>query len=226
MSERIEVTYEEERWELLMSLRGEAAALMSPLASIHVDCIAYGSLARGDVRPTSDVDIFIPNPPAPELVEAALERVGIRVSEREIVQATPGYAAKGYLYTKERRGYSFPLVSLLPAERDFYGFAGSIYLQQLEAGLRVPGVDKRLMLIEPTRRGHVESPIAGREGEVARLLNVDSRIVRERVRTLERRRSVGRTGVYLKYSLEPNEGFGEALRRLSLRRPAVRKRLG
>ncbi|MCX6656181.1 MAG: nucleotidyltransferase domain-containing protein [Candidatus Bathyarchaeota archaeon] len=226
MSECIEVTYEEERWDLLRSLRGEAATLMHPLASIHVDCIAYGSLARGDVKPTSDVDIFIPNPPAPELVEAALEREGVRVSEREIVQATPGYAAKGYIYTKERRGFSFPLVSLLPAERDFYGFAGSIYLKQLEENLRVPGVDKRLMLIEPTKRGHVESHIAGREGEVARLLSVDSRIVRERIRTLERRRSVGRTGVYLKYSLEPNEGFGEALHRLSLHRPAVRKRLG
>jgi len=226
MSERIEVTYEEERWDLLRALRGEAASLMRPLVSIHVDCIAYGSLARGDVKPTSDVDIFIPNPPVPELVEAALEREGVKASEREIVQATPGYAAKGYIYTKERRGYSFPLVSLLPAERDFYSFAGSIYLKQLEADLRVPGVDKRLMLIEPTKRGHVESPIAGREGEVARLLGVDLRIVRERVRTLERRRSVGRTGVYLKYSLEPTEGFGEALHRLSLHRPAVRKRLG
>jgi predicted nucleotidyltransferase len=225
MSERIEVTYEEERWDLLRSLRGEAATLMHPLASIHVDCIAYGSLARGDVKPTSDVDIFIPNPPAPELVEAALEREGVKVSEREIVQATPGYAAKGYIYTKERRGYSFPLVRLLPAERDFYSFAGSIYLKQIEENIRVPGVDKRLMLIEPTKRGHIESPITGREGEVARILSVDSRIVRERVRTLERRRSVGRTGVYLKYSLEPDEGFGEALHRLSLHRPAVRKRL-
>jgi len=167
-----------------------------------------------------------PAAPAPELIEAALERAGIRASEREIIQATPGYAAKGYIYTRERRGYSFPLVRLLPAERDFYGFTGSVTLQQLEAGVRVPGVDKRLMLIEPTPSGHVESPIAGREGAVARLLGVDTRIVTERVRTLERRRSVGRTGVYLKHSLEPSEGFGEALHRLSLRRPAVRKRLG
>lgn len=226
MSERVEVAYGEERWEILHSLRGEAAVLMRPLAAVHIECLAYGSLARGDVKPTSDVDIFIPSPPAPELIEAALERAGIRASEREIIQATPGYAAKGYIYTRERRGYSFPLVRLLPAERDFYGFTGSVTLQQLEAGVRVPGVDKRLMLIEPTPGGHVESPIAGREGAVARLLGVDTRIVTERVRTLERRRSVGRTGVYLKHSLEPSEGFGEALHRLSLRRPAVRKRLG
>jgi predicted nucleotidyltransferase len=225
LSERVEITYDEGRWGLLSSLRAEASALMRPLASAHIECLAYGSLARGDVKPTSDVDIFIPTPPAPELVEAALERADIRASEREIVQATPGYAAKGYIYTSERRGYSFPLVRLLPAERDFYGFAGSVTLQQLEAGTRVPGVDKRLMLIEPTQEGHTESPIAGREGTVARLLGVDTRIVTERVRTLERRQSVGRTGVYLKHTLEPGEGFGEALHRLSLRRPAVRKRL-
>jgi predicted nucleotidyltransferase len=226
VSDRVEVSYGEERWALLRSLRGEASALMRPLVAAHIDCLAYGSLARGDVKSTSDVDIFIPSPPTPELIEAALERAGIRASEREIIQATPGYAAKGYLYTAERRGYSFPLVPLLPAERDFYTFAGSVDLNQLEADARVPGVDKRLMLIEPTPRGHVESSVAGREGEVARLLGVDARIVMERVRTLERRRAVGRTGVYLKHILEPDEGFGEALHRLSLRRPAVRKRLG
>ncbi len=226
MSERVEVVYDGERWALFRSLRGEASRLMRPLVSVHIECIAYGSLARGDVKPTSDVDIFVPNPPAPELVEAALEREGIRASERVIIQATPGYAAKGYIYTEERRGYSFPLVQLLPAERDFYGFAGSVTLAHIEEGIRVLGVDKRLMLIEPTPGGHVESPVAGREGQVARLLKVDTRIVEERVRTLERRRSVGRTGVFLKHTLEPGEGFGEALHRLSLRRPAVRRRLG
>ncbi len=226
MADHVEVSYGEERWALLRSLRGEASALMRPLVAAHIDCLAYGSLARGDVKPTSDVDIFIPSPPTPELIEAALERAGIRASEREIIQATPGYAAKGYIYKAERRGYSFPLVPLLPAERDFYTFAGSVDLSQLEGNARVSGVDKRLMLIEPTPRGHVESSVAGREGEVARLLGVDARIVMERVRTLERRRAVGRTGVYLKHVLEPDEGFGEALHRLSLRRPAVRKRLG
>ena len=57
------------------------------------------------------------------------------------------------------------------------------------------------MLIEPTPRGHIESPVAGREGQVARLLDIDTRIVMERVRTLERRRTVGRTGVFLKHEL-------------------------
>jgi len=94
----------------------------------------------------------------------------------------------------------------------------------VEAGLRVPGVDKRLMLIEPTPGGHVESHVAGREGEVAKLLGVGINIVLERVRTLERRRRVGRTGVYLKRVLSPEESFSEVLRELSLSRPALRRR--
>jgi uncharacterized protein len=226
LSERIEVIYNEAHWRLLRNLRDEALVLMHPLASAHIECFAYGSLARGDVKPTSDVDIFIPRPPASELVEATLARAGIRAHEREIVQATPGYAAKGYIFTRERRGYSFPLVHLLPAESDFYSYAGSLTFEQLNLGIRVPGVDKRLMLIEPTEGGHIESPVAGREGQVARLLGVDMRIVAERVRTLKRRQIVGRTGVFLKYSLEPEEGFGEALHRLSMGNPAVRKRIG
>ena len=225
MSERLEVSYGEAHWLNLSRLRGEAVKLMKPLAGIHVNCLAYGSIARGDVRPTSDVDVFVPSPPDPALMEAALERAGIRAESREIVQATPGYAAKGYVYTGERTGYSFPLTPLLPSEREFYSFAGSATLDDLAGWKRVPGVDKRLMLIEPTTAGHVESTIRGREGEVAHLLGVDTRIVMERVRTLDRREQVGRTGVYLKRVLAPDEGFGEALRELSLRRSFLRKRM-
>jgi predicted nucleotidyltransferase len=81
------------------------------------------------------------------------------------------------------------------------------------------------MLIEPPAEGHVESPIASSEGRVAKLLGVDTRIVRERVWILERRGWVGRTGVYLKRALSPNEGFGEVFRELSRSRPALRRRL-
>ena len=107
----------------------------------------------------------------------------------------------------------------------YYCFAGSLNFEKLESDVRVLGIDKRLMLIEPTSEGHFESKVVGREGEIAKLLGVDTRIVNERVRTLERRKKVGRTGVFLKHTLGPDEGFGAALHRLSRSRPAVRKRL-
>jgi hypothetical protein len=224
MTERVDIIYDEERWRLFRAMRHEAAAMMAPLRAAHIDCLTYGSLARGDVSDGSDIDVFIPSPQSPTIVEAALERHGVRPTGREIVQATPGYAAKAYVYTDELRGYSFPLVELRPTEREFYGFAGSVRPEQVIADLRVPGVDKRLTLVEPTSRGHVESPVAGREGEVAKLLGVGINIVLERVRTLERRRRVGRTGVYLKRELSPEESFSEVFRELSLRRPALRRR--
>ena len=225
MTERVEVAYDAERWRLLRRLRSETAEMMRPLAEHHIDANAYGSIARGDVSEGSDIDIFIPRPPAPALIEARLERSGMSLTMREIVQATPSYAAKGYVYIGERRSYSFPLVRLRTVELEFYGFAGSVSISQVEAGLRVPGVDKRLMLIEPTEDGHLESPIQGREGVVARVLEIGVAVVLDRVRTLRRRERVGRTGVFLKRRLAPEEGFGEVLEQLSRSRPAVRRRL-
>lgn len=225
MTERVEVAYDEERWQLFRQMRSEATEMMHFLATRHIDAMAYGSIARGDVSEGSDIDIFIPRPPSHTLIEAALERSGTPVTEREIVQATPSYAAKGYIYIDERRSYSFPMVELRTVELEFYGFAGSVDASQIESGVRVPGVDKRLMLIEPTDQGHVESPVPGREGVVAKMLGISVAVVLDRVRTLRRRRRVGRTGVFLKRTLAHEESFGEVFEHLSRTRPAVRRRL-
>jgi hypothetical protein len=49
--------------------------------------------------------------------------------------------------------------------------------------------------------------------------------VLDRVRTLLKRDSVGRTGVFIKKDLAPDETFELALKRLSEANPAVRRRL-
>ncbi len=225
MGEGLEVVYDERRWSLFKLLREEARSMMGPLSSMGVEALAYGSIARGDVSASSDIDIFIPRIPAPSILELALERFGFRVLKREIIQATPSYAAKGYIAIEERRSYSFPLVELRPIELEFYGFAGSVNISQLDDGIRVPGVDKRLMLITPTEKGHLESSIARREGMVAKILGISVEAVLERVRTLKRRGRVGRTGVFLKRILHPEESFGEVFEQLSRERPALRRRL-
>ncbi|MBN1683345.1 nucleotidyltransferase domain-containing protein [Candidatus Bathyarchaeota archaeon] len=198
---------------------------MSKFQSLHTDCLVYGSIARGDVNFGSDIDIFFPSPPSPEIIETNIEIAGFESNQRQIIQATPNYAAKGYIFLDELTSYSFPLVPLRSTEMDFYTFAGSLSLQQLLESQRVLGVDKRLMLIEPTKDGHVESEIIGREGEVAKLLNVDPKIVNERVRTLLRRNKVGHTGVYLKRELSPEESFSDVFNTLIYKYPALRRRL-
>lgn len=221
----VEVTYTEGHWALLEDLRAEASRMMEPLVRAHLEPLLYGSIARGDVSSGSDIDIFLPSPPAPALVEAALQRHGVQITGREIVQATPSYAAKAYLYTGERRSYSYPLVDLRPNEAEFYSFAGAVNHRQLGERKRVPGVDKRLMLVDPTENGHVETPVKGVEGLVAAKLGVDTRIVLERVRTLERRGRVGRTGVYLKRELGDDEDVWTVFMELAEGRAPLRRRL-
>jgi len=198
---------------------------MKPLQEAHIHCLVYGSIARGDVTETSDIDVYIPRPPSPTIIEATLENAGLKYTGREIIQATPSYAAKAYIYLGELHSYSFPLVSLTPTEEGFTGFAGRLTYQQLLEDLRVPGVNKKLLFIKPTPEGHTEIPIHGIEGIIAKELNVDPRIVFQRQRTLERRARVGRTGVYINRGLSPSESFGSVFNELIKNNPAIRRRL-
>ena len=219
-----EVTYTHDHWKLLRELRAISEEMIAPLHESHINSFVYGSIARGDVNENSDVDIFIPNPPSPTMLEATLELAGKRFISREIIQATPSYAPKAYLYTDERRGYSFPLVKLWQNEAEFYDFAGHINYKELQNFVRKPGVDKRLVLIMPTPEGHFESSVPGREGEVASILGVSVRIVRERVRTLKRRERVGRTGVYLKRELSRDEDISNVYNELVKGHAPMRRR--
>jgi len=220
-----QVIYTKEHWSTLRRLREEALGMMKPLVDAHIFCLVYGSIARGDVSETSDIDVYLPSPPSPTIIEATLESAGINYSMREIVQATPSYAAKGYIYLDELKSYSFPLVPLRQSEEDFTGFAGRINYEQLKEDARVPGVNKELMFIEPDETGHTETPIRGIEGLVAKKLGVDTRIVNQRQRTLERRERVGRTGVYIKRELGPNDAFSAVFNELTRNDSAIRRRL-
>jgi len=220
-----EVVYDETRWRLLDELRSVAIDLMEKLNRFNIPSIVYGSVARGDVSETSDVDIFVYNPPSSFILETALESAGIKPIRRLIVQATPQYAIKGVLEIDERLSVSFPLVKMRSVERGLYKFGGEADLQTLREGKRVCGVDKRLMLIQPTVRGHLESSVVGNEEYAAKVLKVPVEVVRNRVRILLRRVDIGRTGIFIQRELAPDETFELALKRLADENPAVRRRL-
>ena len=197
---------------------------METLDRHHLRSIVHGSIARGDVSETSDIDVFLPDPPSSFLLETSLEQSGFRDYSRTVVQATPIYALKGHIELDQQMSLSFPLVKLRPVEKEFYRFGGEASLSALKEGKRVFGVDKRLMLIEPTADGHVESAVVGQEEAVAHLLGVSLNTVLDRVRALIRRDEVGRTGVFIEKELAPDETFEQALKKLSDQNPAVRRR--
>ncbi len=221
----VEVQYSSERWTLLGKFREKAAGIMQPLESRHMQAIVHGSIARGDVTKHSDIDIFLPNPLGSFQVETALEAAKIPINTRTVIQATPAYAMKAYIEIDEATTMSFPLMPLRKVEREFYRFSGELTPEKLKAGARVPGVDKRLMLIEPTENGHVESSIIGKEEQTARTLGIAVETVHDRVRALLKRDAVGRTGVFIKKELSPDETFELALKRLAEENPAVRRKL-
>ncbi len=221
------VVYDEEHWRLLRSLRAEAERIMEALGRAGLRAIVHGSVARGDVHPGSDIDVFIPFPVPSYRVELALEAAGLRVSHKLVVQATPRSTPKAYLAldAEEKRVVSFPLAKLGKTEYEFYYFGGALGLEELRRGARVPGVDKRLMLIEPLPEGHRESSVIGREAEVARIVGVSVETVLERVRVLTRRDEHGRTGVFVKVELEPWESIEDAVLETARRNPLFRRAL-
>ena len=219
------ISYSAERWALLANYRKQAVEIISALENQHLYAVTHGSVARGDVTKKSDVDVFIPEVQSSFLVETALEKAHISINTRLLVQATPTYAMKAHIEVDEQTTVSFPLMQMRRVEREFYRFGGEVNLSQLKADVRVPGVDKRLMLIEPTVKGHVANSVIGREEQAAKILGVSTETVLDRVHTLLKRDSVGRTGVFVKKELAPDETFELALKKLSDFNPAVRRRM-
>jgi uncharacterized protein len=220
-----EVTYTTDHWNTLKELREVAAQIMMALDAFHLQCVVHGSIARGDVHKESDVDVFISEIQNSFQIETALEKAKIKPNQRLIIQATPTYAMKAYIEIDQKVSVSFPLMEMRRVEREFYRFGGEVNLNQLKADVRVAGIDKRLMLIEPTEKGHVESSVVGKEESASKTLGISAETVLNRVHTLLKRDEVGRTGVFLKRELADDETFELALKKMADDNPAVRRRM-
>ncbi len=223
-----EVVYSDKHWELLLSKRRKGLELIKTLSSCgmaHV--VLHGSVARGDVEPDSDVDAALLYPYSPSLVTLCLERHGYTVYSLVIVQPTPVHTPKVYVYLDpyEELVVTIPLADLKPIEIEFYRFSGMVTLSDLERGIRVAGVNKRLVLIEPTDVGHREIPVIGNEGYVARRLGVSINVVLDRVRALTRRSLEGHTGLFIEFEVPPNLSIEEAIERLCIENKLFRQRV-
>ena len=222
--DRKRVVYSPERWRVLREKRKRAIEIMEKLESYSVPSIVYGSVARGDATLQSDIDIFVARRTPSYLIEFALD--GFNIMHRKIVQATPNYAVKGEISLEDKTSVSFPLVSLKSREIEFYYFGGALDLKSLMEDKRVPGVDKRLMLILPTEEGHEEIPILDIDNlELSKILKTGLEIIEERKRVLEKRRETGRTGVFLNVSVPEDESFESFLEKIAKRNPALRRRV-
>ncbi|MHC1604409.1 MAG: nucleotidyltransferase domain-containing protein [Candidatus Methanofastidiosia archaeon] len=217
---RKEVIYTKSHWKRLYSLRLEALEVMEAISAYNP--IAYGSIARGDIHKGSDVDIFIPDIVSSYLLEINLENFGI--VDKIIAMATPWHLIKAHLVLSNGVTVTFSLVNFKNFEKEFYYFGGAVTIDDITHKKRVAGVDKRLILTEPTENGHRETEITGREAEVAKLVGVSLGVVRERQQVLNRRNKVGRTGIYLQKHLAPDDNIELELKRIADKDSNVKKR--
>ncbi|MCD4842878.1 MAG: hypothetical protein K8R25_00120 [Methanosarcinales archaeon] len=218
------IIYNKEQWEMLINFRKKASRVMYALKDAGLDCFIYGSVARGDVSATSDMDIVIPHVMQSFIVELALDNIGI--TGRKLVQATPGSLIKAHIYLPDNTMVTFPLVQPVMRDVDFYAFGGKLGPDKLEdiEHNRVPGVNKQLMVIEPNPGGHIETPVSDiSPGALAKKLGTGQDIINERIRVLSRRARVGITGVYLDRMLAPDEGFEVVLDGIAAEDSLVRR---
>ncbi len=220
------VVYDERRWKTLREKRAVAERVLSALHEAGItDAFVYGSVARGDVRPGSDVDAFVPHPVNPEILQARVEELLGGWKRRVVVQATPTYAVKGYIYLDDLTSISFPMVEMTPSELLFYDVAGKVDLDGIRKGIRVPGMNKSLIAIIPVEDGHLEYPVELDVEKAARLIGVSPLALRERVRVLKRRREHGRTGLYREVELSADETFSGVLKVLLDSNPYLKRRV-
>ncbi len=206
----------------------KALRIAEALASCgFVNLVVHGSVARGDVDEDSDVDVALLSPAPVGMVQLCLERRGFSVSSLVLVQPTPIHSPKVYIYLDpfEEQVVTVPLVELEPVEKEFYRFSGCLTIDQLAKDLRVPGVNKELMLIEPTPRGHIEIPVIGNEGYVAKKLGVSLTVVLDRVRALTRRREEGHTGLFIEIEIPVGKSVEEVVEELCRENRLFRQRV-
>jgi|UniRef100_A0A7J2U2D5 predicted nucleotidyltransferase len=222
------IVYDDEKWALLRRKRESALRLMLTLKRCGiVNAVVHGSIARGDVEEDSDIDVSLLKPYSPGLLELCLERSGYSIYSKVIVMPTPIHTPKIYIYLDSRKelAVSNPLAELNSIEIEFYRFSGMIELKELIENLRVSGVNKKLMLIEPTSYGHIETPVIGNEHYVARKLKVSLAVVRDRVEALMRRAREGHTGLFIEQEVSINMDTEMFVRRLCNENKVFRERL-
>ncbi len=219
------IKYDEGHWNNLKRLRAQAIPILQVLHDHQLTGNVFGSVARGDVSETSDLDIFISEFVPSFKVDLALKMANFEIIGKDISMATPSSVIKGTYYLGDDISISIRLTEFTSSPFQFYIFSGYVNLKELLEEKRVPGVSKALLVIEPTKEGHKAYSLLGNEYEARTLLNIEEKMLEERIRVLTKRDKYGRTGLFFKEDIHPDESFEEKLQEFAAKNSLIRRRL-
>jgi len=214
--------YAQDEWNQLKKLRESAIRILKILENVGITAFVHGSVARGDISNTSDIDIHIPV----QIPSFKLDLIeDFQFTDRRIMMGTPNSTIRAVLVLHNDSNISFPLCAPSEREDEFYRFSGHIYLKDLLNNRRVAGVTKKLLFIEPEEEGYWISSVITNKKKAIQILSLSQRMIDERIRVLSRRDKIGRTGLFLDYSLSPKENFEQALKSIADSNVIVRRML-
>lgn len=203
-----EKNYSERHWNVLKKKRLDAASTLKKIEEFSPSL--YGSVARGDVHEKSDIDIVIPYMVNPFEIEIIFPK-----ASRSLIQATKWLSPKAHLVIDTDTTITFPLKKWSLKEVDFYRFGGLLSFEDLTLDKRVPGINKQLLFIQPTKTGHKETSLNILPApDIAHFLQIPLNVIQERKMVLERRDAIGRTGVYFKEILDEDTTFEKVLSKM------------
>jgi predicted nucleotidyltransferase len=223
--EDYEVHYTPDHWQIFRDLRKRAIHIAEIFANQGFDMLAYGSIARGDVKITSDIDLILQQLIPTYRVELILEQANIPILQRKLVQATPNDVIKANFQLEDEVTVTVLLTNPNRLPFEFYRFGGAVTYTQMLEEIRVPGVDKQLLLIQPTPTGHHALSIIESPQIAAQSIGISNQIVEERIRVLTRRDKIGRTGVFLNQVIPPDSNCEEFLHELAKKNSFIRRRM-
>jgi predicted nucleotidyltransferase len=214
--------YNAEERSLLKRIRDKAKIVLLKLEEQGIKAFVHGSVARGDVTSTSDIDVFIPY----NVSSFRFDLIDLFTNaERRIIMGTPNSNIKGLITLSDNISVSFLLTPPTEREVEFYKFSGSVYLTDIQTNKFVPGVTKQLLLIEPVNNGYWYSSILANKKRAINCLQISQQMIDERIRVLTRRDKIGRTGKFLDHLLSPDDNFEQTLHHLSSQNVIIRRKL-
>ncbi len=218
------IVYTENQWKIFKKKRAHAINLLELFERQNLKSYVYGSIARGDVNENSDIDIILPYYIPFFEIEFILSKNKINNYTKELIMATPYDSIKLYIHLSELECITIPMTKLDQISLEFYKFGGKIGYRQLKDKIRVPGIDKNLKLILPTKNGHKEQSIIDQESIAAKKVGISIHTVNERKRVLLRRQKHGKTGVFFKRELSLYESPEDILEKIARKNSIIRKK--